>query len=302
MGVLQASRRLVECIGKDRIQKNVPLKEHTTFKTGGKARYLISPRSAGEIKFIISLCNEHHLNWYIIGRGSNIIVSDKGFNGLIIKIQDDFNDIEVDGENMNVQSGALLSQIAITALEHDLTGLEFAAGIPGSLGGAVVMNAGAYDGEMSQIVKGLRAVNSRGDFVYLEKEDLKFGYRNSLFKQESYVILEVDLKLKKGNHEEIQAKMKEFSERRKEKQPLRYPSAGSVFKRPEGYFAGKLIEDAGLKGLRIGDAQVSPLHAGFIVNLGQATSQDILDLIAVIKNTVYEKFGVQLEEEVKILK
>lgn len=277
------------------------MKEHTSFKVGGNARYLVRPKSIGEIVFTVSCCKEHNINYFIMGKGSNLIVSDDGYDGVIIKLGEYFNEVLVEEDTLWAQSGALMSIVAAKALQNTLGGLEFASGIPGTVGGAVTMNAGAYGGEMSQITESVKVMDEKGSILQLNRKELDFGYRQSIFQKSPYLILEVEMKLDKGSYEDIRNTMKEMTEKRMQKQPLNFPSAGSVFKRPEGHFAGKLIEDAGLKGLSVGGARVSPLHAGFIINEGNATAQDIINLIAIVKNTVYEKFGVMLQQEVKIL-
>lgn len=301
MGIFQLYQRITECVEESRILKNVSMKEHTSFKVGGNVRYLVLPKTVGEIVYTATLCKEHNVKFFIIGNGSNLIVSDKGFDGVIIKLSEYFNEVSVEENTICAQSGALMSTVAAKALQNSLEGLEFASGIPGTVGGAVVMNAGAYGGEMSQITESVKVMDKQGEVHKLTQNQLNFGYRQSLFQTAPYLILEVKMKLNKGNYDQIKATMKDMNEKRIQKQPLNFPSAGSVFKRPEGHYAGKLVEDAGLKGLSVGGARVSPLHAGFIINDGNATAQDIIDLIAIIKNTVYEKYGVILEQEVKIL-
>ncbi len=301
MGIFQLYQRLTECVDESRILKDVSMKEHTSFKVGGNARYLVLPKTIGEIVFTVSVCKEHNIKYYIMGKGSNLIVNDNGYDGVIIKLGEYFNEVTVEEDTIYAQSGALMSIVAAKALQNTLQGLEFGSGIPGTVGGAVAMNAGAYGGEMSQIIESVKVMDEQGMVRQLDKGQLNFGYRQSIFQNSPYLILEVEMKLNKGQYEQIRTTMKEMTEKRMQKQPLNYPSAGSVFKRPEGHFAGKLIEDAGLKGLSVGGARVSPLHAGFIINDGNATAQDIINLMAIVKNTVYEKFGIMLKQEVKIL-
>lgn len=281
------------------IIKNELMKNHTSFKIGGTADEFCAPKSIEEIKECIEYAKEKNIPYFIVGNGSNILVSDKGIRGLVIEISGQFAKYEIKDCVIKAQSGALLSVLAKAAHKDSLSGMEFASGIPGTLGGAVYMNAGAYGGEMSNIVKSV---------TYLENGDIKriesgfgFGYRKSLFADLGAVVLEAEIQLKKGNPDEIKAKMEDYKERRTEKQPLNFPSAGSVFKRPEGHFAGRLIEDAGLKGFQIGGAKVSEKHAGFIINTGGATADDVLALIKHIQKTVKEKFDVWLETEVKIM-
>lgn len=293
--------RLAECLEETEIVKDALMKNYTSFKVGGKAKLLVFPRSVGELIFTISVCKSFDTPYYIIGNGTNLIVKDKGYNGVIIQLAEHFNEITINDNCVTAQAGALMSSIASQALEYSLSGLEFASGIPGTIGGAVVMNAGAYGGEMSQITEKVTALDHLENIVTFSKKDLNFSYRNSIFQKKQYTLLEIELMLTKKDHLSIKNKMNELKEKRTSKQPLNYPSAGSVFKRPEGYYAGKLIEDAGLKGLSVGDAKVSPRHAGFIINEGNASSADIINLIALIQNTVYEKYNVKLKPEVKIL-
>ena len=282
-----------------KIIKNEPMKNHTSFKIGGAADEFCAAKSVDEIKELISYAKKKDIPYFVIGNGSNILVSDKGIRGLVIKIAADFSDYEISGTVIKAKSGALLSTLAKAAQKSGLSGMEFASGIPGTLGGAIYMNAGAYGGQISDLVRRV---------TYLENGEIKkigegfgFGYRKSIFADLGVVILEAELELEKGDLEEIRLKMEDYKNRRTEKQPLSLPSAGSVFKRPEGSFAGKLIEDAGLKGFRIGGAEVSEKHAGFIVNTGGATASDVLSLIRYIQKTVKERFSVELETEVKIV-
>lgn len=280
------------------ILKNEPLKNHTSFKIGGPADEFCEVTSAEEVEKLIKYAKEKNIPYTIIGNGSNLLVGDKGIRGLVIKLAKGFDDAEVLGTKIIAKAGILLSKLAKVALSHSLSGLEFASGIPGTLGGAIYMNAGAYDGEMKDVVKSV---------TYLENgeikrtTDLDFGYRKSRFSGTDCIILSAELELTSAKADDISAKMEDFKERRCSKQPLSMPSAGSTFKRPEGYFAGKLIEESGLKGFTIGGAMVSEKHSGFVVNSGDATARDVLDLIEHIQKTVYEKFGVMLETEVKML-
>ena len=280
------------------IIKNEPMRNHTSFKIGGVADEFCSVKSVDEIIELIEYAKNKQIPYLVVGNGSNILVSDKGIRGLVIRISNDFSDFEIAGDVIKAKSGALLSTLSKAALSESLSGMEFASGIPGSLGGAICMNAGAYGGQMSDVVKSVTYLEN-GEVRKLDK-DFGFGYRKSIFADLGVIVLEAELQLKKGEFDEIKAKMDDFKDRRNEKQPLNLPSAGSVFKRPEGYFAGKLIEDAGLKGFRIGGALVSEKHAGFIVNTGNATCSDVVALIKHIQKTVKEKFGVELETEVKI--
>ncbi len=289
------------CLGSDNVYRNEPMKKHTTFRIGGPADYYLCPHSAKEIQKVVEICREEKLPYFILGNGSNLLVSDKGYRGAVIQLWKNVSDIGVEGCLIHAKAGASLAKIAAQALEEGLTGMEFAAGIPGTLGGAVVMNAGAYGGEMKDILKEVLVMDQQGKIFTLEKKDLKLGYRTSAVKEKGYIVLAAALELRPGNREEIKKLMEDLKQRRVEKQPLELPSAGSTFKRPEGYFAGKLIMDAGLRGFSIGGAQVSEKHCGFIVNTGGASASDVLALIREVQKKVRDKFGVELETEVKFL-
>lgn len=278
-----------------------PMKNHTSFKIGGPVDILVIPSDEGEIIEAIKICKDEKLEFRIIGNGSNLLVKDKGIRGIMIKIGDSFNNIDVNDDKIIVESGAILSTVSKAALKNSLSGFEFAGGIPGSIGGAVTMNAGAYGGEMKNVVERVKCIDRYGDIINISNEDMDFGYRKSKVDEDDLVVLEVELKLEKSNYDDIKAHMTDLNKKRTTKQPLNLPSGGSTFKRPEGHFAAKLIEDAGLKGKKHGDAQVSDKHAGFIVNLGNATSKDVLNLVDLVKETVVEKFGIELETEVKII-
>ncbi len=297
-------REFESIIDTGKVYFDEPMSRHTSFRTGGLAKVLVSPADEKELSEALKLCHENSLRFYVMGNGSNLLVTDEGFDGVIIKIDRDFNggEITVKDEYICASAGALLSKVAAAALNASLTGFEFAAGIPGSVGGAVSMNAGAYGGEMKDVISSVRLMNYEGEIKTFSCEEMNFGYRHSVLNEENYIVLSAEILLKKGNYDDIKDYMKELSDKRKEKQPLEYPSAGSTFKRPEGYFAGKLIMDAGLRGYKVGGAQVSEKHCGFVINAGDATSTDILNLMENVKNIVYEKFGVILEPEVKILK
>ena len=288
-------------VGKENVLYNEPMKKHTTFKTGGNADAFVICSKDEDIKNTIAYLKKNNINYYVVGNCSNVIVKDEGFKGVIIQLFDKFNKIEVNGENIKAQAGALMSTVSQMALKNGLTGLEFASGIPGTIGGAITMNAGAYDGEMSFVTESVDVLDENGEIKNIKKDSLDLGYRKSVIQTKGLIVLNVYLKLEKGVSEKISEKMKDFAKRRSDKQPLNFPSAGSTFKRPEGMFAGKLIEDSGLKGHTIGGAQVSEKHCGFIINKGDATSQDILDIIDYCKKTVFEKFNVMLETEVKII-
>lgn len=301
LGIFQVYNRFSECIEETRIIKDASMKDHTSFKVGGNAKILVQPKSIGELVFIVSVCKSNDIKYFIMGNGSNLIVKDKGFEGVIIKLSDYFNEVTVKGECITAQAGALMAAVSLKALENGLTGLEFASGIPGSIGGAVVMNAGAYGGEMSHVIKSVKALNNVEKIIELSNEELNFGYRHSVFQEHPYIVLEAEMQMQKKDANEIRETMKALKEKRVSKQPLNFPSAGSVFKRPQGNYASKLIEEAGLKGLSIGGAKVSPQHAGFIINEGNATTEDIINLIAVVQSTVYEKYNIRLEPEVKVI-
>ena len=289
------------CLGSDNVYRNEPMKRHTTFRIGGPADYYLCPHSAKEIQKVVEICREEKLPYFILGNGSNLLVSDQGYRGVVIQLWKNVSDIRVEGCLIQAKAGASLAKIAAEALEEGLTGMEFAAGIPGTLGGAVVMNAGAYGGEMKDILKEVLVMDQQGRIFTLEKKDLKLGYRTSAVKEKGYIVLAAVLELRPGDREEIRKLMEDLKQKRVEKQPLDLPSAGSTFKRPEGYFAGKLIMDAGLRGFSVGGAQVSEKHCGFIVNTGGASASDVLTLIREVQKRVREKFGVELETEVKFL-
>lgn len=290
---------LCSITGEKNILKDEPMSAHTTFRIGGPADYFAMPSSAEEIRRIVSLCIEQEVPYYIIGNGSNLLVGDKGFRGVIIQIFKNMRDIRTEGETVTAQAGALLSKVAAAAYDAGLTGFEFASGIPGTLGGAVRMNAGAYGGEMSQVLKSAAVLTAEGEVLTIPVEEMKMGYRTSIVSRMDYVVLGAQLVLSRGSKEDIRAKMNELKEKRVSKQPLEFGSAGSTFKRPEGYFAGKLIEDAGLRGFRIGNAQVSEKHCGFVINRGGATAAEVAELMDHIIRRVEETSGVRLQPEVK---
>ena len=288
-------------LGSDNVRLHEPMKKHTTFRIGGPADYYLCPHSTEELQKILQICRENKLEFFILGNGSNLLVSDKGYRGVVIQLWKNFSDIETEDNTITVKAGALLSKVAAEALEESLTGMEFASGIPGTMGGAVMMNAGAYGGEMKDIIREVTVLTREGELLTLSKEEMNFGYRTSVVKEKGYVVISAELQLRKGDREEIRKVMDELKERRVTKQPLDMPSAGSTFKRPEGYFAGKLIMDAGLRGFSVGGAQISEKHCGFVVNKGDATAADVLGLIGEVQKRVQEKFGVALEPEVKFL-
>ena len=289
---------LTSFMDKEDIKANEPMSKHTSFRVGGPARVFLTVRSEEILRKVLIILQEKNLSYFVLGNGSNLLVSDLGYEGVIVYLGEEFAGIEVTETYIKAGAAAFLGRVARKALEEELTGLEFAAGIPGSLGGGVVMNAGAYGGELSQVVTKVRAMNPQGEVIVLEKDDLMLGYRTSVFKHKPYIILEVFMELQKGNKKDISVKMEEYTKARVEKQPLEYPSAGSTFKRPEGYFAGKLIMDAGLRGYRVGGAQVSEKHCGFVINKDNATATDIKTLMQDVAKEVKTQFGVELEPEV----
>ena len=277
-----------------------PMKKHTTFRVGGPADVLVQPDETA-LAAILALCRQYHVSYSFIGNGSNLLVGDKGIRGVVIEMTDPMGNIEVDGTKITAQAGAMLSKIANTAASNGLGGMEFAAGIPGSVGGAVVMNAGAYGGEMKDIIEKVYVLDENGAQLELDRDALDLGYRHSCIPEKKYIVTHDVLELVPRNEAEIRSEMKELNEKRAEKQPLQYPSAGSTFKRPEGYFAGKLIMDAGLRGYQVGGAQVSEKHCGFVINKGDATAADICQLMRDVSDKVQAQFGVVLEPEVKMI-
>ena len=294
--------KLAEILKGEQFIFHAPMSEQTTFKIGGAADVLIFPSSIAEVAAVIKLADEFKLPGTILGNGSNVLVLDKGIRGVVIKFSDKFfGKIRVEGEKIFADAGALLKDVSKCAAENSLSGLEFAVGIPGSIGGAVYMNAGAYGGEMKNIVANVTAISREGEVVKFNAADLNLGYRHSIFQQNGCAICEVEMNLAHGNLDEIKSHMEDFTYKRESKQPLEFPSAGSTFKRPEGYFAGTLIDKTGLKGLKVGGAMVSEKHAGFVVNAGCATAQDVLNLIEEVRRRVMEVHGVTLMPEVRII-
>lgn len=289
------------CLGSDNVKLQEPMSKHTTFRIGGPADFYLCPHSTKEVQQTVQICKEENLPYFILGNGSNLLVSDKGYRGAIIQLWKNFSDISVKDCCITAKGGALLSKVAAEALEEGLTGMEFASGIPGTIGGAVFMNAGAYGGEMKDIIKEVKVLDDQGEIRVLSNEEMKLGYRTSIVKEKGYTVLSAVLQLKKGEVSVIRETMEDLKNRRTSKQPLDMPSAGSTFKRPEGYFAGKLIMDSGLRGFSVGGAQVSEKHCGFVVNKGGATAEDVTALIREVQRRVKEKFGVELETEVRFL-
>ncbi|MCQ2519245.1 MAG: UDP-N-acetylmuramate dehydrogenase [Lachnospiraceae bacterium] len=291
-------KNLAGFVGEDNVKAQVSLNEYTTFRVGGAAEIMVIVNTMEEMAKVIGFLNKCNANYFVLGNGSNLLVSDEGYKGIVIKPSGKLTDMVVVGNKITAGAGALLSNVCKTAADYSLTGMEFAYGIPGTVGGAIVMNAGAYGGDMSMVVDGVEAVTKEGEIIYVSPHSLRFDYRKSDVAKAGIVVAMVSFKLSPGNEEEIRATMKDIMARRVEKQPLEFPSAGSTFKRPKGHFAGQLIEEAGLKGFRIGGACVSPKHAGFIVNDANATAKDISDLIDAVKKKVYDNSGVKLETEV----
>ncbi len=298
----------------EQILQDEPLKYHTTFKIGGPAKYLLLPESITQIVSCVKLCKEENVPFYVMGNGSNLLVSDEGFFGVIIKLGEGFSDVNIQNyETFNedetrvmkylvkASAGILLSSLSKYIAKNGLTGFEFAEGIPGTLGGAVAMNAGAYDGEIKHSIVCATVLDEEGNVFELDKEQLQLGYRKSIVQTNHYIVLDATFRFVKGDEDKIYSKMKELKEKRVDKQPLEYPSAGSTFKRPEGYFAGKLIMDSGLRGYQVGNAMVSTKHCGFVINTGEATAKEVYTLINNIKDIVYKNYSVILEPEVKLL-
>ena len=293
---------LEEILSQDSIKYNEPMKKHTTMRVGGPCDCMVEPSSIEEIQKILEYARKNNIKYYVIGNGSNLLVKDEGVHALIIKIANKFSEVEVNGEHIKAYSGCSVPKLSQIAKENSLSGLEFACGIPGSVGGGIRMNAGAYGSEMVNVVEKVGFLDEDGKLNEIDGKDAHFTYRHSMFVDNpQYVVVYAIYKLVKGNKEEISKIMEENMNSRKQKQPIEYPNFGSVFKRPEGYFVGKLVDDCGLKGYKIGGAQVSTKHSGFMVNIEDATCKDVLDLIEYVKEKVYEKFNVKLQEEVVIL-
>lgn len=293
--------KLKNVITKGTVLTEEPMRRHTSFQIGGPAEIFVQPATGDEVRQAICLAKEEQIPFFVVGNGSNLLVSDDGFRGMIVQIGRNLQEISVEDNVIYAQAGALLSRVARTALEHGLTGMEFAAGIPGSLGGAVAMNAGAYGGEMKDILTDAEVLTPDGEIKILSLEELDLSYRHSCIFEKDYIVLSVHLQLEQGDTTVIRNRMDELARARREKQPLEYPSAGSTFKRPEGYFAGALIQDAGLKGYTVGGAQVSEKHSGFVVNRGGATAEEVLFLIKQVQKKVKSRFGVTMEPEVRMV-
>ncbi len=297
---IELYNELCKFVSKERVFQNEPMKHHTTFRTGGPADILIQP-AAEELGYVIELCKKYNEPWIVIGNGSNLLVSDQGIEGVVIEFGKYQSEIAILDDIVVAQAGAMMSAVANKAAEESLSGLEFAAGIPGTIGGAVVMNAGAYGGEIKDVLVQAAVLTPEGDVVKMTPEQLELSYRHSNIPERGYIVLAAKFKLSHGDGNAINAKMNELKEQRVSKQPLEYPSAGSTFKRPEGHFAGKLIQDAGLRGYQVGDAKVSEKHCGFVINCNQATSTDIANLIKDVQKKVKEAFDIALETEVKFV-
>ena len=294
-------KKFCDLLGEERVFTCEAMSRHTTFKIGGPADYFLMPDKDTDVGRIVKICKESAIPYFILGNGSNLLVGDGGYRGAVIQIYKNMSAVTVEGTEITVQAGALLSSVAAAAKNAALTGFEFAGGIPGTMGGAVVMNAGAYGGEMKDVLTEVTVMDEEGEIVTLPADKLELGYRTSIIKTAGYIVLEAKLQLKEGNPEVIRETMKDLTIRRTTKQPLEYPSAGSTFKRPEGYFAGKLIMDSGLAGYQVGGAQVSEKHCGFVINAGGATARDVRTLMDNVRDIVYKKYGVTLEPEVKFL-
>lgn len=298
--------QLIKIAGAENIKENEPMSKHTTFKAGGNAAYFVEPNNLETLSEIVKYLNRENKAYYIIGNGSNVLVKDSGYNGVVVKISDFFNNISVEKVDeskyiLEAGAGAMLGKVSKTAVEYSLTGMETLSGIPGTIGGAVVMNAGAYGGEIKDVILSAEVMDKNGNTFTLSKDELELSYRHSVIQEKEYIILKSKFILLVGEKEVIKSKMSEYAVARKEKQPLEYPSAGSTFKRPKGNFAGKLIMDAGLRGHRVGEAMVSEKHCGFVINKGNATATDILKVMEDVKIEVKKKFDVDLEPEIKVL-
>ena len=282
------------------IQLDAKMSEHIYFKVGGPVDILLTPKDVNQLKDSVTICKENNIPFYVIGNGSNLIVKDGGIRGVVIKVCE-LNKIERMGNKIKAGTGALLKDVSAEATSASLSGFQFACGIPGSVGGAVYMNAGAYDGEISFVIESAEVLDDKQEIRVLSKEELNLGYRQSVVMQKGYIVLSATFDLTPGEHDKIQSRVNELTTRREDRQPLEYPSAGSTFKRPEGHFAGKLIEDAGLKGYTVGGACVSEKHAGFVINKANGTAKDVLDVIHHVQEEVKRQFGVELHPEVRIL-
>ena len=292
---------LYRIVGEDNVKLDEPMSKHTTFRIGGPASYFVTPMDTEELSQVVVLCKAERVPFFLLGHGSNILVSDKGIGGVVIQLYKNYAKFSIEGNLVKAEAGIMLNKLGQEIRNAGLTGFEFAAGIPGTLGGAVMMNAGAYGGEMKDIVESVSLMDYDGNLIKKSGEEMDFSYRHSIVEDEELIVIGATLKLAQGNIEDITSKMQELALARKTKQPLEFPSAGSTFKRPEGYFAGKLIMDSGLAGYRVGDAEVSEKHCGFVINKGHASAKDVMTLIDDVRNTVYDKFKVELSPEVRFV-
>lgn len=292
---------LYRIVGTQNVKIEEPMSNHTTFRIGGPAQYFVTPQTTEELGQVVLLCNAEKMPFFVIGHGSNLLVSDKGMRCVVIQLYNNLANYRIENNRVYAQAGVMLCKLGQATKEASLTGFEFASGIPGTLGGAVMMNAGAYGGEMKDIVESVQLMDRNGNLIEKSGEEMDFSYRHSIVENGEYIVIGATLKLELGDQDAIAARMEELAVARKTKQPLEFPSAGSTFKRPEGYFAGKLIMDAGLRGYQVGGAQISEKHCGFVINKGGATAQDVLQLVEDVKQKVYEEFQVKLEPEVKMV-
>lgn len=293
--------KIKEVVGEKYVKENESMAYHCTFRCGGNAELFVTPGSIDELTQVVALCRENDVEFLVIGNGSNLLVKDEGYKGVIIEVNSRISFIDVIGEDIVADAGAKLSAVAVAAMENDLGGFEFAHGIPGNIGGAVMMNAGAYGGEMKQVLKWVKVLDNEGNIITLDASELEMGYRTSIIEKKGYIVLQARIGLNIEFSEDIGLIMQMFMQKRRASQPLEYPSAGSTFKRPEGYFAGKLIDDAGLRGYKVGGAMVSEKHCGFVINYDNATATDVINLMKDVQAKVKEKFDVQLEPEVRII-
>ena len=297
---MDIKKELQQIAGEEAVFYQQPLAAYTSFRVGGPAEYMVFPDSVDRVAELLRFCSQGEIPWYVLGRGTNLLVSDRGVKGVVICISNNLSEVTVSGPCITAQAGAILTRVSAMALDHSLSGLEFAEGIPGTVGGAVVMNAGAYQGEMKDVLTGVTAVTPAGETVYISAEDLQLGYRSSIFQQNRYVVTEAEMELVADSKMAIKKKMASFSRQRREKQPLDKASAGSTFKRPAGYFAGQLVDQCGLRGKRIGGAMISPKHCGFVINEDNASADDIYQLIKHVQQQVKEQQGVELKTEVRL--
>lgn len=294
-------KQLTALVGAERVKTNELMSSHTTFRIGGPADYFAEPETEQALAGVIRLCKKEQVPYMIVGNGSNLLVGDQGYRGVVISLGKSWSEIRTEGTRLYAGAGAMLSAAARRALGESLTGLEFAAGIPGTVGGAVFMNAGAYGSDMSEVLTAVKVLAADGTVKTIPAGELELGYRTSCVEKRGYIVLQAEMQLKAGEYDAIRLRMEELAQQRRSKQPLEFPSAGSTFKRPEGYFAGKLIQDAGLRGYQVGGAQISEKHCGFVINRGQATADDVMQLCRDVQEKVKEEFGVTLEMEVRMI-